>query len=216
MQAMFRKCFSILLLVLCLTPAFAQSRLALIGLSAALPGSGELATGHTSRGISLLAVDAVAISAFFKTGSDMDLQKNAYKNYAIAYANTPEGMNSAYYQAIQEYISSEDFNKFQEMMARNYFVIYQNNTQGFIDYMAANTYGEDESWQWQSNLHWQNYKDMRRTHQKTKINHNLAFGVLLLNRAISIIDMAILTRNVDLAVTPNGKDGIMMNYSYKF
>ncbi|MCB5252747.1 MAG: hypothetical protein RBR69_00645 [Candidatus Cloacimonadaceae bacterium] len=206
----------ILLLLLSSGSLWAQSRIGLIGMSALVPGSAEIAMGKTNRGVALLMSDIVATYSFFKTNHDMDLKKDAYKNYALTYAGVPLYMPQNHYQVIQEYISSEEFNDFQDMMARNFFVIYHNDIQGYIDYMEANTYTGEESWQWQSNMHWEKYIDMRKAHQRIKINHNLALGVMLLNRAISVIDTAILSKNVNVYASPHGSDGMMLNYEMRF
>ncbi|MCB5271863.1 MAG: hypothetical protein LHW56_08470 [Candidatus Cloacimonetes bacterium] len=206
----------ILLLILGSGSLWAQSRIALIGMSALVPGSAEIAMGKTNRGVALILSDVLATYSFFKTNHDMDLKKDAYKNYALSYAGVPLSMPQRHYQAIQDYISSEDFNDFQDMMARNFFVIYHNDVQGYIDYMEANTYTGEESWEWQSALHWENYIDLRKQHQRIKINHNLALGVMLFNRALSVIDTAILSRDMSLYASPHGADGMMLNYEMRF
>ncbi len=206
----------ILLLLLASGKLWAQGRLAFIGMSALVPGSAEIAMGKTNRGVTLLLSDVLATYSFFKTDHDMDLQKDSYKQYAFSYAGVPLSMPQNHYQAIQDYISSESFNDFQDMQARNYFVIYHNDVQAYIDYMEANTYTGEESWEWQSAMHWETYIDMRKTHQRIKIKHNLAFGVMLLNRAISVIDTAILSKDMNLFATPHGADGLMLNYEMRF
>lgn len=207
---------AILLLLLASGSLWAQSRIAFIGMSALVPGSAEIAMGKTNRGVALLLSDVLATYSFFKTDYDMDLKKDAYRQYAQSYAGVPLGMPPSHYQAIQDYISSEDFNDFQEMLARNFFVSYHHDVQGYIDYMEANTYTGEESWEWQSAMHWESYIDMRKQHQRIKIQHNLALGVMLLNRAISVIDTAILSRNVNLYASPHGADGLMLNYEMRF
>lgn len=205
-----------LLLLLTSGSLWAQSRITFIGMSALVPGSAEIAMGKTNRGVALLLSDVLAAYSFFKTDYDMDLKKDAYKRYAFNYAGVPLSMPQKHYQVIQDHISSEEFNDFQDMLARNFFVIYHNDVQGYIDYMAANTYTGEESWEWQSNMHWQTYVDLRKQHQRIKISHNLALGVMLLNRAISVVDTAILSRDMSLYASPHGKDGLMLNYEMRF
>jgi len=57
---------------------------------------------------------------------------------------------------------------------------------------------------------------MRKKHQKTKMNHTLSIGLLLLNRAISVVDTAILNRNMHLYAQPSGLDGMMLNCELRF
>ncbi|MCD8478939.1 MAG: hypothetical protein LRZ88_01075 [Candidatus Cloacimonetes bacterium] len=206
----------ILLASMMLVPVWAQSKLPYMAMSALVPGSAELALGKTNRGIVLLASDIVAVSAYLKTSYDMDIQSKAYKKYAQHYAGVDPTMPQNHYQVVQEYFSSVDFNKFQEMMARNYFVIYLNDVEAFQNYMAVNTYEGIEAWQWQSSMHWDTYKDMRRKHQRTKINHTLALGIMLLNRAVSVLDIAIINTDGRLHASPHGPDGVLLGYELNF
>jgi len=212
------KQYFILLLMLSLLAGslFAQSKLAYIGMSAILPGSGEIALGKTNRGAVLLTSDILAAYAFFKTDHDMKLQKDNYKIYANRYAGVPMDMPQNHYQAVQAYQSSQDYNLFLEMIARNYFLITNYDPQGYQEFMDAESFSGEEEWEWQSELHWRKYVNMRNKHQKTKINHNLALGVMLLNRAISIVDTALINRNVSLYAQPSGWDGMMLNCELRF
>jgi len=205
-----------LLLMLSLMPLLAGSKLPYFGMNLVLPGSGELALGKTNKGVALVASDIIAISAYMKTAHDMDLQKGAYKSYAQHYAGVDPTMPLNHYQVVQDYYSSDEFNDFQDMMARNYFVIYHNDVQAYLEYMAANTYTGNESWEWQSQMHWENYQDMRRKHQKTKINHTLALGIMLLNRAIALVDIAITKTDGTVSLRPSGNDGVMLGYELNF
>jgi hypothetical protein len=212
----FQRNLLILIVSVMLTPLWAQSKLPYLAMSVLVPGSGELALGKTNRGIVLLSSDLVAVSAYLKTAYDMDQQTKSYKRYAQHYAGVDPSMPQNHYQVVQEYFSSVDFNKFQEMMARNYFVIYLNDVEAFQNYMEANIYEGIEAWHWQSAMHWDTYKDMRRKHQRTKINHTLALGIMLLNRAVSVLDIAIIKTDGRLHASPHGPDGILLGYELNF
>ena len=194
----------------------AQSRLTYIGMSALLPGSGELAMGKTNRGIVMIAADLLAAYSYFKTDNEIDLQRDQYRKYAYVYAGVSEDMPLNHYQYVQEYISSEDYNDYLEMIARNYYLISNYDPEGYADFLQSESFSSEEMWAWQSAAHWEKYKDMRKTHQKTKINHTLSIGLLLLNRAISVVDTAILSRNLQLYARPSGMDGLMLNCELRF
>lgn len=211
-----RSLLLVMLMMFTILSLNAKSKLAYMGLSVLVPGSGELAIGRTNRGLALLSVEILAEYGFFKTDSDMDLQEDSYKRYANIYAGVPIGMPNNHYQVVQNYISSEEYNEFQDMQARNYFYIYQNDEQAYLDYLAANTYTGNESWEWQSEMHFREYREMRRKYQKIKINHNLSLGIMLLNRAISLVDMALITRDMKVYAAPMGLDGMTINYQVRF
>lgn len=215
------KRFSIIVLMILLSfgvalPLNAQNRKLLMGMSALLPGSGEIAMGNTNRGVVLLSSELIAGYTFFKTNKDMSLQKDQYMRYANLYAGVPMDMPAVHYQAIQNYISSEEYNDLQEMSARNYFLIYKYDPDAFAEYVEAHTYSGDETWEWRSKEHWSEYKAIRRKHQYSRINHNLALGVMLLNRGISLIETALLSREINVSAKPFGADGMTLSYELRF
>lgn len=190
-----------------------------MGMSALLPGTGELALGKTTRGSIFLGTDILAINAYLVTGRQKNDLISSYTQYATVYAGIPADMNDRYYQHIQQYASSDEFNQFQELMARNYFLIYTYDPTGYAEYIVSNTYTEDEAWSWQSAEHQDHYQSLRRKTQTTKMYQNLSLGVLLLNRAISMIDVALISRNpgkeTSLYFSPQSQ-GIMLNYRVEF
>jgi len=130
-------------------------------------------------------------------------------------------MDDRYYQHLQEYDSSAEFNQFQELMARNYYLIYTYDPEGYAEYIAANTYAPHESWDWQGPGQQEHYRSLRRQTQTTKMYQNLSLGVILLNRVISVIDVALLSRQPSesgsaLYFTPLQSGGLMLNYRWEF
>lgn len=201
-------------------PLVALPRIAYIGMSAVLPGSGELVLGKSTRGAILMGADIVAISSYLATGQQVQDLTNSYKQYASVYAGVPINHNDRYYQHIQQYFSSDEFNQFQEMMARNYYLIYMYEPQMFDEYIAANIYAQDEAWQWQSTEHHKHYKKLRADRQKAKMNNNLSLGLLILNRAISVIDVAFISGKINrptpLYLSTDGESALMLNYRLEF
>ncbi|MDP3115432.1 MAG: hypothetical protein Q8M98_11790 [Candidatus Cloacimonadaceae bacterium] len=212
--------FLCILIMILAVKISALPRVAYIGMSAALPGSGELALGKSARGMTLLTFDLISLSAFLGTQTQVDDLTKSFKQYALTHAGVPINTDERYYQHIQQYISSKEFNRFQMLMARNYFLIYQYNPDGYSEYIAANTYGEDESWNWDSDEQFRKYRKLRTNRQKAKMYNNLSLGILLLNRAVSVIDTAILSANPNKAsnvyFSPHGEDGIMINCKIDF
>ncbi len=201
--------------------AFPLSGIPRITYSAAsllLPGTGELILGNNTRGAFLLTTDLLSIYAYASTGTQIDQQRENYMTYAFQYAGVPVGMPQNHYQAIQDYPSSSYYNDIQEMMARNYFLIYNYDPAGFEDYLNRNTYQGEEQWDWVSDTAWQEYKNQRIRNQRTKMSHNLALGIMLFNRAFSAIDSAILSgkKHGTVYLSPLGTEGAMLNYRLDF
>lgn len=213
---------SILLLLFCLliTAAFALPRMAYVGVSLAVPGGGEMLLGHETRAGTLMAIDVLAVYALIATNREIDAQQHKYQNYANIYADVPLNMPAHHYQAIQDYLSSDEYNDLITMMGRNYYLISNYNPEEFEQYISANIYTGDEEWAWDSDAHWQAYKKMRKRVQKTKMNHSLSLGIVLLNRVASAIDSAILSGRPQntpfMYFSPAGDSGLMMNLGRNF
>jgi len=199
-------------------PLFGLPRIAYSAASLALPGSGELLLGERTRGGILLGADLLSIYAFSKTGTEINRQRDTYKQYALLYAGVPLNMPQNHYQAIQNYPSSDYYNDIQEMMARNYYLIYNYDPAAYEDYLSRNTYQGNEAWNWQTDAAWQEYKNQRVRHQRTKMSHNLALGIMLFNRVFSSIDSALLSgkKHGTVYLSPMGQEGAMLNYRIDF
>lgn len=209
-----------MLVALVALPLAAVPKIACVGASALLPGSGELLLGRPNRSAVLLTSDLLALTSYIATGRHRDDLTRSFKQYALTYAGVAINNDDQYYQHIQQYLSSGEFNQFQELMARNYYLIYNYDPEGFDTYLAANTYGEDEAWSWQSDKHFRKYRALRSKTQKAKMYQNLSLGIMLLNRAISVIDVAFIhpgsNRPTALYFSGLGEGGIVLNYRLEF
>jgi len=207
-------------LLLIALPLAALPKVAFMGMSALVPGTGQIALGQTNRGAALLGLDILALSSYWATGRQKNDLIDSYTRYAQVYAGIPEDMGERYYQHVQEYLSSDEFNQSVELAARNYYLIYIYDPDGFAQYMLENTYSEEEAWAWQSTLQQDHYRKLRRKTQTTKMYQNLSLGVVILNRVISIIDVALISRDPSkstaLYFTPLETDGLMLNYRLEF
>ena len=210
----------ILVCLFCGLSLAALPKIAYVGMSAAVPGTGELALGRTTRGAVLLGLDVLAWNSWWATNRQKKDLIDSYTQYARTYAGIPEGMDENYFQHLQQYLSSDEFNRFQELLARNYYLVYSYNPDGYYEYMLANTYAPGEAWSWQSAEHQAHYRSLRRRTQTTKMYQNLSLGALLLNRVISVIDVALLERDPDsgqtLYFSPLKGEGLMLNYRWEF
>jgi len=218
MAVLIRRVALLALLLCSLSVLMGIPRVAYSAASLALPGSGELLLGQNTRGSTLLGIDLVTIYAFFATGKEIDRQRDNYMRYANLYAGVPLGMPQNHYQAIQDYPSSDYYNDIQTMMARNYYLIYTYDPAAYEDYLARNTYKGNEAWEWTSDAAWQEYQNQRTRHQRTKMSHSLALGIMLFNRAFSALDSAILSgkKHGTVYLTPLGEQGAMLNYTIDF
>jgi len=214
------KRFIFFLLILSIVPLAALPKLSYSAASAILPGTGELALGKTTRGAFMLSTDILVWSSFFALEKEKDNLTDTYKQYAVVYAGAKSGMPESYYQNLQNYISSDDFNRYEELFARNYYLIYSYNPEGYEEYILANTYSDEESWSWQNQTYQDHYKKLRRRTQKAKIYQNLSIGALVLNRVVSVIDVSLINiktnRPLSIYFTPTSNNGLMFNVQLEY
>ncbi len=214
------KRFIFFLLILSIVPLAALPKLSYSAASAILPGTGELALGKTTRGAIMLSTDILIWSSFFALEKEKDNLTDTYKQYAVVYAGAKSGMPESYYQNLQNYISSDDFNRYEELFARNYYLIYSYNPEGYEEYILANTYSDEESWSWQNQTYQDHYKKLRRRTQKAKIYQNLSIGALVLNRVVSVIDVSLINkktnRPLSIYFTPTSNNGLMFNVQLEY
>ncbi len=160
-------------------------------MSAVIPGSGELVLNKTAKGIIFLSADLTAGYIFLRRNNETKWLEQSYKQFAYAKADVPKHRSAGYYQLIQKWRSSDEYNAFYEMLARNYFLILQYNPQGYDEYIASHHYSGEFAWNWDTAEDWKQYKRIRRSRQQKIMDKNLALGAMIANRLISTLDTAL-------------------------
>ena len=213
--------FVTLCLLALVFPIAALPRIAYPAMSALVPGSAELLLGKHTRGGVMLGADLVAILAWSSYKQDVTDYTSRYKRYANIYAGTDLDTPDWQYQHMQSYLSSDDFNDYQEMRARNYYLIYTYDPAGYDEYLVRNLYTDEEAWHWQSAEHQKEFGKLRRQRQKSAQYQTLALGALLLNRAISTVDALFLSKKPSpkppaLHIGFNEDKTMMLHYTLEF
>lgn len=193
--------------------------------SALVPGLGEMYAQNYSKGAIFLAAETAIIFSYLRLQNERDWTINSYKQYALSVAGVPTDMDDSYYQLIQNYMSSEEYNDNIIRDARNYFLIYNTDPQGYEEYLEANLIPPENSWHWDSDDEWIKYIDLRVRKQDYEIYANFAIAAVILNRIVSIIDSAVEARKFKLtnqylgklSIKPDwSKRGMKINYEYRF
>jgi hypothetical protein len=63
--------------------------------------------------------------------------------------------------------------------------------------LEVNLIPAEEGWHWQTEENWNTYKKIRRDKQDYEIYMNFAFGGLVLNRIVSVIDAALTAKKLN-------------------
>ncbi|HPR17023.1 MAG TPA: hypothetical protein PLD62_02140 [Candidatus Cloacimonadota bacterium] len=162
--------------------------------SAILPGGGELYTQNYNRAATFLAVEAANIFMYFRLKSERQWSLDSYKQFAYTVNGTSKSSKDSHYQDMQDYISSEEYNADIIRDARNYYLIYKNDPVGYEEYLEEYLIRNEDAWDWQNKKNWYKYRDMRRDKQNLEIYMKFAFAAAIMNRFISVVDSAILTK----------------------
>lgn len=193
-------------------------------LSAILPGTGEIYSGNIAKGITFMTADMVILYNANRYGNEVDWLDKSFKQYAYAKADIPKNRSSDYYELLHNWKSSEEYNNYYEMLARNYFLIVNSDPDAYNEFISTHSYTGDTAWRWKSNKDWKQYRQIRKDKQTMIMNQKLAIGAAIVNRLISVIDAAIVTKAVNrktiqtsVNVSPDFQsNGFVINCSLEF
>jgi hypothetical protein len=222
-----RRTLVTILILLMITGLFAQKQSILrnVALSAVVPGMGELMIGsNTKAGIFITSEIGILLS-YIRFNNEKNWAEDAYKQFALTKMDVPKNRSDDYYQNLQKYKSSAEFNENIERYARNILLIYYEDTAAYEEYLDTWLIPDDESWDWETDKNWVDYRQIRRQKQDYELYSKFTFAGLLLNRFISMVDTAISTGKYNrklekfgtLDISPDfEKNGVRIVYEYKF
>ena len=193
--------------------------------SAILPGSGELYAKNYNKAAGFFCAEITIILSYFRLKDETDWAINSYKQFAFSNAEVSQNEDDSYYQLIQNYRSSDIYNSNILRDARNYFLIYKNDPEGYENYLQKNLISQDQEWDWGTDENWVRYKKMRYDKQNLEIYTKFTFAAAILNRVVSFVDAAVTARKHNNSVEKIGsfhvdpdwqKKGMKIYYEYKF
>ena len=193
--------------------------------SAVVPGLGEIYTRDYKKGAIFLTSEAAILFSYFRLKAETKWAVDSYKQFAYSVTDVPKDQEDSYYQKIQDYISSDNYNESIIRDARNYFLIYNNDPLGYEEYLANYLIPEDLIWDWENTKNWYKYRELRRNKQDFEIYTKFVTAAAILNRIVSMIDSAVSVKKLNrsgkylgkLSFKPDYKKrGMEINYEYRF
>jgi len=143
-------------------------------LSILLPGAGQYYADARFKGQVFMGVEAAIWSAFFAYRVYGGWKKDDYRDYAAAYAGVDHTDKSdEFYDWLGFYDSREEFNQFGRLY-------YPERA-----YLPDN---ESFNWQWQSEEHREQYKELKDDAEIAFRNSTFLIGLAVANRVIAGID----------------------------
>lgn len=190
-------------------------------LSALLPGAGEYYAGKKEKAAFFMAAELGFWAGYFLINQEKDQKIDSYKKLASVYGGIEGGIDATKYSRMQEFISSDEYNRQMEQYYRNAYLVYLNDYESYIAAVEANKIQDGEGWQWDSTKHFYKYNDQRKDKQDLEMYVQLVSGILIANRVVSIVDAVVSARNrnrnTSLSLQPDWDNkGVRLSYEYRF
>lgn len=152
-----------------------------------VPGSGELLRGYKLKGEAFLWADGAALTGAVGFGWDAASKGSAARGMAVMNAGANSGNRSrTYLAALEEYLSSDDYNLEVAIDARR---LYPNDFQEQQAYIAEHSFAGDDAWLWVSDSLRSEYVDQRARARKSEQACQAFIGIMVLARLASAFDV---------------------------
>ena len=223
---MLKKIGTALLLLVLILPLMAKEKETYsykkaILLSTLVPGAGELYIHKYTKASILLASELTVILGYSRMNHQAVWAENSYKDLAYSKAGMNKDSSKDYYTLASKWHSSEEYNEYLDMVARNYYILYDNDPDSYESFLKEHQIPADKGWIWHTNDDLVKYRQYRIAKQDYKIYANLIASGFVLNRLFSILDSVISIKKINkigrLSASVNlRKKGIKIKYAYKF
>jgi len=191
--------------------------------SAVLPGMGQLYANNGKKAAFFLSTEALLIFSLLKFNHEKTTAISNYEFYAYENAGLAKGSSDNIYNLAQKFQSSEEYNRNQEMIARNVFLIYDYSPEDYSAYLLANTIPEENSWNWENQKEREKFVKLRRDKQDLEIYAKFSVAAMLINRVVSVVDASLSVkkqnrlRRTAFSATPTlNQPGLKIDFEYKF
>jgi hypothetical protein len=179
--------------------------------SAVLPGMGELYGGNTTKTAVFLSTEAAIWVTYARMEQEMKWSKHNYMEFALKNAGLPLNSSGDIYKLMEDYMSSDVYNQEVELNIRNnllslvndpsisaadreFYVQLLNNPADYQDFITDYMYTGDNAWNWNNQNSYHKYYNLRKTRQELVIYKNFVVSAAIINRIISIVDAAIVSK----------------------
>ncbi len=184
-------------------------------MSAILPGLGELHMGHTARARAFMSAEAAIWTGYLTFTIQEGMRTHDYEEYALIFADVPEGASGEYYQDVADYMRSEGENSFNEAVRADARSLFPDDLDAQRQYLTENGYFGSLAWEWGDRDRLDGYRDLRHDAAVSRRNAFYMTGLAVLNRAFSAIDSAWMARrhNAGLSGDPPARLSVAPEFS---
>ena len=155
-----------------------------------LPGLGQRKMGHSIRSRIYFVLEGagwIGLGAF--TWQSI-ARKNAYEDYAIAFADVRgTGLSDNYYETIGNYMSNDGPGGYNEDVMRDARDYYPDDKDARDAYYAENSFLGEDSWRWVTDRAYDRYNSLRKGSNTAERRAIYALFYMLGLRVISSVDV---------------------------
>jgi len=191
-------------------------------MSAVLPGSGQIYLGQNTKAGIMLTAEMIAIFSLYRFNKEINILTDDFQMFAYSNAGLRRGVSDNIYRLAHNWKSSEEYHDAMRLWARNRFLIILNDPELYEIVVEYNSLSPEDSWNWENESDFIQYRSIRRDKQNFEIYRNFAVGAMIVNRLISTIDSAIFANrlnnsNSQLFSMPDfERKGVSLIYEIKF
>lgn len=157
-----------------------------------LPGLGESYLGHKGRATVFFVAEGAIWTSFAVFRIQGGHREDLYKEFAEVNAGVAQRNDEEFYRTIGNFIAADGPFSANEQVRRQARSIYPNDREKQDEYFEENAYTGDDAWTWSSQDRLDRYGEMRSSAENAYHNSELAVGLLVANRILSVVDVGLL------------------------
>ena len=179
--------------------------------SAVVPGLGELIQGEKSKARTFMILEGsiwLTYLGFNYFGNKMDKSARAF---AIEHSGAnPANNDDRYFDAVEDYLSAEQYNLEVE---RNASLYYPDDPAMQQQYIEENGYFGDDAWEWDTVTNRTAFWEKRKSARENLRRASFMPGFAIINRIVSIIDVVVFSEEDKIHFdTEPGRIGIQYRF----
>jgi hypothetical protein len=176
-----------------------------------VPGLGQMMQGQKSKAQAFFVVEGAMWMSYFGLNYFGKRIDHSARAFAIEHAGAnPTRRDDAYYDAVEDYLSSADYNLEVERNASYFFpddpLLQQN-------YIEENSYFGEDEWMWDTLASRTYYWEKRREAREHRRRASFMPGFAIINRIVSVVDVLLFKKEEKFGIdTSEGRIGLIYRF----
>jgi hypothetical protein len=176
-----------------------------------VPGLGQAIQGDRTKAQTFFIVEGTIWLSYFGFNYWGKRIDGSARAFAVDHAGAnPLRSDDAYYDAVEDFLTSTDHNLMVERYASLYF---PNDPELQQQYIEANAYFDEDEWAWDSIGSRSHYWEQRRKARENQRRASFMPGFAIINRIVSVVDVLLFSKEEKFGLDTN--DG-RIGFYYRF